>query len=106
MRATRAAGEDELVAQSAVRLRRLIAEGVRLANRLSVPVGIGAAEPSESVAELAPLLRALFDAPESLLDRAGLDSLRAGRLFEAGGPVFGASLRRSEFELAVRAEAA
>ena len=41
------------------------------------PVGIGAAEPSESVAELAPLLRALFDGPEPLLDRAGLSSLHA-----------------------------
>jgi predicted dinucleotide-binding enzyme len=39
-------------------------------------------------------------------DTVRLDSLRAGRLFEAGGPVFGASLRRSDFELAVRAEAA
>ena len=41
------------------------------------PVGIGAAEPSESVAELAPLLRALFDGSEPLLDRAGLGSLHA-----------------------------
>jgi DNA-binding CsgD family transcriptional regulator/DNA-binding Lrp family transcriptional regulator len=57
---------------------RLIGEAVRMARRLSVSVGIGDAEPSESVAELAPLLRALFDAPESLLDRAGLESLRAG----------------------------
>jgi predicted dinucleotide-binding enzyme len=39
-------------------------------------------------------------------DTVRLDSLRAGRLFEAGGPVFGASLRRSDFELAVSAEAA
>jgi predicted dinucleotide-binding enzyme len=39
-------------------------------------------------------------------DTVRLESLRAGRLFEAGGPVFGASLRRPEFELAVRAEAA
>jgi predicted dinucleotide-binding enzyme len=39
-------------------------------------------------------------------DSVRLDSLRAGRLFEAGGPVFGASLRRAEFERAVRAEAA
>jgi predicted dinucleotide-binding enzyme len=39
-------------------------------------------------------------------DTVRLDSLRAGRLFEAGGPVFGASLRRAEFERAVRAEAA
>jgi hypothetical protein len=54
---------------------RLIAEGVRTAERLSLPAGIGAAEPSESVAELAPLLRALFDGPGPLLDRAGLSSL-------------------------------
>jgi DNA-binding CsgD family transcriptional regulator len=56
---------------------RLIGEGVRMAHRLSFPVGVGAAEPSESVAELAPLLRALFDGPEPLLDRAGLSSLHA-----------------------------
>ena len=49
---------------------RLIVEGVRLAQRLSFPVAVGAAEPSESVAELAPLLRALFDGPEPLLDRS------------------------------------
>jgi DNA-binding CsgD family transcriptional regulator len=56
---------------------RLIGEGVRMARRLSFPVGVSAAEPSESVAELAPLLRALFDGPEPLLDRAGLSSLHA-----------------------------
>ncbi len=39
-------------------------------------------------------------------DTVRLESLRAGRLFEAGGPVFGASLRRAEFERAIRAEAA
>jgi predicted dinucleotide-binding enzyme len=39
-------------------------------------------------------------------DTVRLDSLSAGRLLEPGGPVFGASLRRPEFELAVRAEAA
>jgi tetratricopeptide (TPR) repeat protein len=57
---------------------RLIAEGEQMAHRLGFPVGIGAAEPSESVAELAPLLRALFDGPQPLLDRVGLSSLRAG----------------------------
>jgi DNA-binding CsgD family transcriptional regulator/DNA-binding Lrp family transcriptional regulator len=56
---------------------RLIGEAVRMAHRSSLPVGVGAAEPSESVAELAPLLRALFDGPEPLLDRAGLSSLHA-----------------------------
>jgi predicted dinucleotide-binding enzyme len=39
-------------------------------------------------------------------DTVRLDSLRAGRLLEPGGPVFGVSLRRPDFELALRAEAA
>jgi predicted dinucleotide-binding enzyme len=39
-------------------------------------------------------------------DSVQLDSLRAGRLLEPGGPVFGVALRRPEFELAVRAVAA
>jgi predicted ATPase len=56
---------------------RLMGEGVRMARRLSLRVGMGVAEPSESVAELAPLLRAVFDGPEPLLDRAGLSSLHA-----------------------------
>jgi 8-hydroxy-5-deazaflavin:NADPH oxidoreductase len=34
-----------------------------------------------------------------------LASLAAGRVLEPGGPVFGARLTRTEFELAVRAEA-
>ncbi len=49
------------------------------------------------------------DAVAELIERIGydavrLDSLRAGRLLQPGGPVFGASLRRDEFEMAVRAE--
>jgi 8-hydroxy-5-deazaflavin:NADPH oxidoreductase len=39
-------------------------------------------------------------------DTIRLDSLRAGRLLEAGGPVFGASLPRAEFERAIPAQAA
>ncbi len=39
-------------------------------------------------------------------DTVRLDSLIAGRLLEPGGPVFGVSLSRPEFELAMRAEAA
>jgi predicted dinucleotide-binding enzyme len=39
-------------------------------------------------------------------DTVRLDSLSAGRHFEPGGPVFGVSLRRPEFELALQAEAA
>jgi DNA-binding CsgD family transcriptional regulator/tetratricopeptide (TPR) repeat protein len=57
---------------------RLLAEGEKMAHRLGFPVGIGVAEPSEAVAELAPLLRALFDGPQPLLDRARLTSLHTG----------------------------
>jgi predicted dinucleotide-binding enzyme len=39
-------------------------------------------------------------------DAVRLDSLSAGRLFEPGGPVFGVSLRRGEFEVAVGATVA
>jgi predicted dinucleotide-binding enzyme len=51
------------------------------------------------------------DVVAEVIDRIGydvvrLDSLRAGRLLEPGGPVFGASLRRSDFERALSAEAA
>ena len=40
---------------------RLLAEAMRMAGRMSVRAGLGEAEPSEAVVELAPLLRALFD---------------------------------------------
>jgi predicted dinucleotide-binding enzyme len=51
------------------------------------------------------------DVVAELIERIGYDAVRfdrlsAGRLLEPGGPVFGASLHRSEFELAVRVEAA
>jgi predicted dinucleotide-binding enzyme len=48
---------------------------------------------------------------EDLIERIGYDSVRleglsAGRLLEPGGPVFGALLRRSEFDIAIQARAA
>jgi predicted dinucleotide-binding enzyme len=51
------------------------------------------------------------DAVADVIERIGydtvrLDSLRAGRLLEPGGPVFGVSLPRTDFELALRARAA
>jgi hypothetical protein len=51
------------------------------------------------------------DVVAELIERMGYDAVRfgslsAGRLLEPGGPVFGASLRRTDFELATRAEAA
>jgi predicted dinucleotide-binding enzyme len=51
------------------------------------------------------------DAVSELIERIGYDavplaSLRAGRVLEPGGPVFGASLRRAEFEAAVHTDLA
>ena len=56
---------------------RLLAEGARMAGRLSFRVGSGAAEPVESVVELAPLMSALFDGVEPLLERESLQTLHA-----------------------------
>jgi predicted ATPase len=56
---------------------RLVSEAADQARRLSVRVGIGSAEPSESMPELVPLLRALFEGSDPLLDRAGLDRFQA-----------------------------
>ena len=55
--------------------------------------------------------RAAVDVVADLIERIGydavrLDSLSAGRVFEPGGPVFGVPLRRTQFEQAVRVEAA
>jgi predicted dinucleotide-binding enzyme len=55
--------------------------------------------------------RAAVDVVADVIERIGydavrLDSLSAGRLLEPGGPVFGVSLRRDEFELAVGAAVA
>jgi predicted dinucleotide-binding enzyme len=52
---------------------------------------------------------AAVDAVSDVIERIGydavrLDSLRAGRVLEPGGPVFGVPLRRAEFEAAVRAD--
>jgi predicted dinucleotide-binding enzyme len=52
---------------------------------------------------------AAVDAVSEVIERIGYDavrlgSLRAGRVLEPGGPVFGASLRRAEFEAAIRTE--
>jgi hypothetical protein len=51
------------------------------------------------------------DAVADVVERIGydavrLDSLSAGRLLQPGGPVFGIPLRRTEFERALRADAA
>jgi predicted dinucleotide-binding enzyme len=50
------------------------------------------------------------DVVAAVIERIGFDAVRltplsAGRLLEPGGPVFGVSLRRNEFELAIGAQA-
>jgi DNA-binding CsgD family transcriptional regulator len=57
---------------------RLLAEAARMATRRSVRVGLGEADPSEGVVELAPLLRALFDGAAPLLERSTLPNVRPG----------------------------
>jgi DNA-binding CsgD family transcriptional regulator len=56
---------------------RLLAEAARVAGRLAFRVGTGVAEPGTGVVELAPLMTALFDGAQPLLDRAGLRELHA-----------------------------
>jgi DNA-binding CsgD family transcriptional regulator len=57
---------------------RLLAEVARMADRVAVRVGLGEADPSEAVVELAPLLRALFDGAAPLLERSALPTVRSG----------------------------
>jgi DNA-binding CsgD family transcriptional regulator len=53
---------------------RLLEEVATMARRLSIKVGSGAANPGDSVVQLAPLMEALFDGPEPILERAALQS--------------------------------
>jgi DNA-binding CsgD family transcriptional regulator len=56
---------------------RLLAEVSTIARSRGIRVGHSAADPSETMVELAALLAALFDGPEPLLDPAGLETLHA-----------------------------
>jgi DNA-binding CsgD family transcriptional regulator/tetratricopeptide (TPR) repeat protein len=56
---------------------RLLAEVAVIARSLGIRVGRSAADPSETVVELATLLAALFDGTEPLLDPAELTTLHA-----------------------------
>ena len=56
---------------------RLLAEVSTIARSLGIRVGSSAADPSETVVELAVLLAALLDGPEPLLDDSGLTALHA-----------------------------
>jgi hypothetical protein len=56
---------------------RLLAEAARVARRLGFRVGIGAADPGAGVVELAPLMTALFDGSNPLLERSALRAPRS-----------------------------
>ena len=56
---------------------RLLTEVSLIARGLGIRVGSSAADPSETVVELAALLAALFDGAEPLLDHDGLGALHA-----------------------------
>jgi DNA-binding CsgD family transcriptional regulator len=51
---------------------RLLAEITAIARRLSIRVGVGVADPGDSVAQLSALMEALFAGPSPILGRAGL----------------------------------
>src|SRR6476659_7946513 len=56
---------------------RLLAEVSTIARSLGIRVGSSAADPNETVVELAALLAALFDGDEPLLGREGLATVQA-----------------------------
>src|SRR5256714_14106308 len=56
---------------------RLLAEVAAIARSLGIRVGRSAADPSETMVELAALLAALFDGAEPLLDPGALSTLHA-----------------------------
>jgi DNA-binding CsgD family transcriptional regulator len=56
---------------------RLLTEAGRVARRLGFRVGAGAAEPGAEVVELAPVMTALFDGSDPLLERSGLRELHS-----------------------------
>jgi hypothetical protein len=51
---------------------RLLEEVATMARRLSIKVGSGVADPGDNVVQLAPLMEALFDGPEPILELAAL----------------------------------
>ena len=46
---------------------RLLAEVAAIAGRLSMTVGLGVADPADTVVQLAPLFEALFEGPSPIL---------------------------------------
>jgi len=56
---------------------RLLGEVAAMARRLSIGVGCGVADPSDTVVQLSVLMEALFEGPSSILERAALGDAHA-----------------------------
>ncbi len=56
---------------------RLLEEVAAMAGRLSIRVGYGAADPADTVVQLAVLMEALFDGPSPILERTALGDAHA-----------------------------
>ncbi len=56
---------------------RLLSEVVAMANKLSIAVGVGAADPSDTIVQLSPLMEALFEGPTPILERGSLPDTHA-----------------------------
>src|ERR1700722_818875 len=56
---------------------RLLAEVAAMAHGLAIKVGVGVADPGDSVVQLSALMEALFAGPAPLLGRAGLGDAHA-----------------------------
>ena len=48
---------------------RLLGEVADMASRLAMTVGLGAADPADTVVQLAPLFEALFEGPAPIIER-------------------------------------
>jgi len=51
---------------------RLLAEVAAMAERLAMRVGLGAADPADTVVQLAPLFKAVFEGPAPIIERGAL----------------------------------
>src|SRR4029077_12847269 len=75
----REGGEAVVIVEGAAGMgkSRLLAEVSAIARGFDIRVGASAADPSETVVELATLLAALFDGADPLIDPGGFPSRRA-----------------------------
>jgi predicted ATPase len=56
---------------------RLLGEVAAMARRLSIRVGVGVADPGDTVVQLSALMEALFEGPSPILERTALGDAHA-----------------------------